>query len=74
MAIQIDCGFSHAIARAVLEDSPDNQFALEILKKAPFRVNGREFKTKDEMLEYLNGREFEQVVTGYAREVTGCQN
>lgn len=34
----IDKGFSHAIARAVIEDSPDNQSAKDILKQPENRL------------------------------------
>lgn len=34
----IDKGFSHAIANAILEDSPDNQSAQDILKQPENRL------------------------------------
>ena len=34
----IDRGFSHALAKAVLEDSPDNQAAKDILNQPENRI------------------------------------
>jgi len=34
----IDKGFSHAIAKAVLEDSPENQAAKDILNQPEYRI------------------------------------
>ena len=50
----IDKGFSHMLAKEVLKDSSNNEFAKSILNKPKYRVNDKYFETEDQMNEYLN--------------------